>query len=421
MKLSKIIFAVLIISNIIGVTFVAKNKYAELEVKEQEVLKVHSELFKRSLESEIMVTEIVEEVLSINNGVLGEEDFYSLSKELSKTSISSTVAYIPDGVIKYLYPPERGKNVVGNNVFESKNDKVDSTRARDNDEIIISGPYILFQQTLGLIVRNPIFYDERFWGLVTVAIHADKLFAHVGLDSLELQGYEYELRAGDLIAKKSLEFDLNYAISQTIAVGTSSWTLYLYAKDKTDMVASDAMFWFLIFLFINFILYYAIQRFESTKEKLTEKLERDALTSAFNRVKLQKYYDESNNADFALFFIDLNKFKPVNDTYGHKVGDKLLKSYVERLRNELHAESIVARLGGDEFVVVTPNVKNIELVQTIKAKLLKLSELEFSIDDLQIGISASIGCVLSSEADSLEGLLTLADEKMYVEKGERAR
>ncbi len=421
MKLSKIIFAILIISNIIGVTFVAKNRYLELQLKEEEVLKVHSELFKRTLEHEIMVTEIVEEVLEINNGTILEEDFYSLAGVLAKNSVSSTVAYIPDGIIKYIYPPERGKHIVGNNVFESKNDKVDSTRARDNNEIIVSGPYILFQKTLGLIVRNPVFYKDKFWGLVTVAIIADQLFAHVGFDSLELQGYEYELAANDLIAKTSLNYEPKYAVSEKINVGTSSWTLSVYAKDKTDVVASDAMFWFLIFLFLNFILYYLIQRFELAKEKLTKKLECDNLTGAYNRLKLQKFYDENKDLEFALFFIDLNKFKPVNDNYGHKVGDKLLKAYVERLKNEMQAGTMTARLGGDEFVVLTPNVKDEILVQTIKSKLIKLSELEFLIDDLHIEISASIGCVLSSEADSLEGLLTIADEKMYAEKGKRAR
>ncbi len=432
MKLSKIIFALLILSNIIGVTFVAKNSYKELLASEQEMLKTHSEIFKRYLESEIKITEILKQTILVNKGFIHEDDFYALSEILAKNTVTSSIAYIPDGIIKYLAPKGSGKNVVGRNVMTSPNDMIDSKKARDTNQIIVSGPYELFQGTKGIVIRNPVYYNDIFWGIVTVAMFADNLYESIGLPSLERLGFEYQLskyttNSSDettrheehLVADRSDFFEHDHAVYVDIEVGSSVWKLALYAKDKTNLVASDAMFWFLIFLFINFILYYFITKFEQTKESLTRKLEFDALTGANSRLKLQQYYAQAKDIEFALFFIDLNKFKPVNDTYGHKVGDKLLKAYVERVRNEMKAETLIVRLGGDEFVILTPNVKDEQLVTIIKEKLIKISEIDFNIDSYKINISASIGTVLSHEADSLEALLTLADEKMYEQKSKR--
>ncbi len=430
MKISKVIFVILIISNIIGVTFVAKDRYNELLVSEQELLQVHTERLKRAVESEIMVTEIIDELVNINNGSIDEDDFYSLSEILSTSLVKSSIAYIPNGIIKYLYPPEFSEGVVGNNVLQSANDATDSIKARDTKKVVISGPYELFEGALGIVIRNPIYYEGKFWGLVTVALDANDLFDYVGFDTLKRQGYEFKLTtqsntSSETLATETEKYSSEDALSHTVAIGDSSWTLGLYTKGKTNIVVSDVMFWFLIFLFTIFILYYFMQRIETTKENLTKKLEHDSLTGAYSRIKLQKYYDTTKASlakkHFALFFIDLNKFKPVNDNYGHKVGDKLLKAYVERLKNEMKAETLIVRLGGDEFVVLTPHVDNDELCTIIKRKIITLSEVVFLIDSLQIHISASIGYVLSTEADTLETLLTLADEKMYSEKGEKAR
>ncbi len=421
MKISKIIFALLIISNIIGVTFVAKNRYEELLKNEQEILQSHAERLQRVIEAEVMVTEILEEVIKINKGTIEEDEFYRVSKILSRSLVSSSIAYIPDGVIKYLYPPEFSEGVVGRDVFTSPNDAKDSKIARDSNQVVISGPYELFENTMGIVVRNPVYYEGDFWGIVTVAIDAEALYQYVGLDLLERQGYEFTLETPSQLAARSNTYASDEAISEGIILGTSYWVLSLYAKDKKNLVASDVMFWFLIFLFINFILYYFLERLEKTKEKLIRRLENDSLTGAYNRYKLQKYYEASKDTPFALFFIDLNKFKPVNDNYGHKIGDKLLKAYVARLQKEMMANTFIARIGGDEFVVITPQVVDMSVAETIKRKLVHLSEQDFPIDKHIIQISASIGIVLSNETEDLEKLLTIADEKMYAEKGNKAR
>ncbi len=421
MKLSKIIFIILIISNVVGVTFVAMKKYDDLIKNEREILNLYSARLKHAIEAEIMVTEMIEEVIMMKEGYLSEAEFHKLGKIISTSLVKSSITYIPDGVIEYIYPPEFAEGVVGQDVFVSEKTAPDSIMARDSKNIVIQGPYELFEGSYGIVIRNPVYYDGKFWGLIAVAIDSEDLFRYVGLDFLEKQGYEFQLTTPKVLAKKSHAYGIEEAVFNNVQIDSIIWNFGLYIKDKTHIVVTDAMFWFLIFLFINFILYSLLQKFEKSKDYLARKLETDSLTGAYNRVKLNKYYEKEQGKAFALFFIDLNKFKPVNDNYGHKVGDKLLKAYTERLKNEMMADTLIVRIGGDEFIVVTPNVVDEVRAAKIKRKLVNLSEMEFAIDKLRINISASIGYVLSAEAGSLEALLAIADEKMYNEKANRAR
>ncbi len=419
MKLSKMVFILLIISNLIGVTLVAINTYNSLVNSEKEILELHATRLKNAIEAEIMVTDILDEVININSGKLSEEEFYRLGAIISSGVVKSSITYIPAGLIEYIYPPEFGEGVVGQNVFDSKITAPDSIKARDSKQTTIQGPYELFEGSAGIVIRNPVFYNGAFWGLIAVAIDAEDLFNYVGLGHLAQQGYEFNLANEDTTAQQSEEYVIGNATFMQMDIANTQWKLGLYVKNKSNIVATDAMFWFLIFLFINFILYYFLQKLEHSRDILAKKLEKDNLTGAYNRVKLIRFYEEAQAKPFALFFIDLNKFKPVNDNYGHKVGDKLLKAYVERLKNEMMNDTLILRLGGDEFVVITPNVKSINIAASIKTKLLVLSEAEFFIDGLSIYISASIGYVLSNEANNLEALLNIADKKMYAEKEKR--
>lgn len=113
--------------------------------------------------------------------------------------------------------------------------------------------------------------------------------------------------------------------------------------------------------------------------------------------------------------MDLNKFKEVNDTLGHPVGDLLLKEVARRIKTCLRSEDIVARLGGDEFAFV---LKDIDAYPMTKARqLLSLLEAVFTIDGKELYISASIGIALFPEHSiNKDELVRLADKAMYKAK-----
>lgn len=149
----------------------------------------------------------------------------------------------------------------------------------------------------------------------------------------------------------------------------------------------------------------------------------DALTGLPNRDLL---YDRLHQAQtlanrdgsqLALFFLDLDRFKEINDTLGHGSGDLLLKAVADRLKTCVRESDTVARLGGDEFIILLNSIRNAREVEAIAQKVLESLDKRFNIAGQDIFISTSIGVVLypNDSQDSMT-LLKQADMAMYSAK-----
>jgi diguanylate cyclase (GGDEF)-like protein/PAS domain S-box-containing protein len=146
----------------------------------------------------------------------------------------------------------------------------------------------------------------------------------------------------------------------------------------------------------------------------------DALTGLPNRSLLMKLVDHAlsvaqrSQAQASLLFVDLNRFKPINDTFGHSVGDRLLQQVATRFRDALRNEDILARLGGDEFVIGLFDLNESDCSSHVAQKLLASLEAPFLIDDHELKIGASIGIsTFPQDGDDSVTLLRLADIAMY--------
>ncbi|WP_271272160.1 bifunctional diguanylate cyclase/phosphodiesterase [Aliamphritea hakodatensis] len=149
----------------------------------------------------------------------------------------------------------------------------------------------------------------------------------------------------------------------------------------------------------------------------------DALTDLPNRLTGNDHLETmlqtvaEHNASLALFFIDLDNFKEVNDTLGHSAGDQLLRQVAERLLGTLREEDHLARLGGDEFTIVTGFMPDKDDAVTIAQKLLDCFTAPFTIGEQQIFAGASIGIAIYPEhGHTSELLLRNADAAMYQAK-----
>jgi diguanylate cyclase (GGDEF)-like protein len=152
----------------------------------------------------------------------------------------------------------------------------------------------------------------------------------------------------------------------------------------------------------------------------------DALTGLANRMLLDDRLDRSIEharrckSKVGLVMIDLDHFKPVNDSYGHAAGDRLLVTVAARLREAVRTSDTVARYGGDEFVLVIENVHNREDVERAVASVRTRLAAPVVDGDLQLSLSASIGIsVYPDDAIDASTLLRRADEAMYAAKKRR--
>jgi diguanylate cyclase len=149
---------------------------------------------------------------------------------------------------------------------------------------------------------------------------------------------------------------------------------------------------------------------------------RDALTSLPNRLALREWFEDRVAASqphhlTAVYCLDLDSFKPVNDTFGHPAGDILLKAVSERFSRMLRSKDIAARLGGDEFAVILHDLKTREEAWATAHRLRRSIAEPFDVRGDQVRISTCVGYVLSDGNHlDLDELLALADNALYAAK-----
>lgn len=165
-----------------------------------------------------------------------------------------------------------------------------------------------------------------------------------------------------------------------------------------------------------------------TQHKEAEKLVKyqanyDALTGLLNRnlfndrLARTLTVSQREHQSFALLFLDLDRFKWVNDTLGHRVGDFVLKETATRLTSAVRENDTVCRLGGDEFTIILPNLQNGLDAEIIAEKILNKLSQPYWLDEQEIKISASIGiAVYPEDGVDAEVLYRNADNAMYVAK-----
>ncbi len=146
----------------------------------------------------------------------------------------------------------------------------------------------------------------------------------------------------------------------------------------------------------------------------------DQLTSLPNRLLFKDRLLQSiqqakrTNKLFGLIFVDLDRFKHINDTLGHSFGDELLKVFSQRLTSRIRASDTVARLGGDEFVIIMQNLIEATDAEKIALDIVEYIRKPMLIYDQEIQITASLGVALYPlHDDSIDGLLQKADAAMY--------
>jgi diguanylate cyclase (GGDEF)-like protein/PAS domain S-box-containing protein len=121
-------------------------------------------------------------------------------------------------------------------------------------------------------------------------------------------------------------------------------------------------------------------------------------------------------------YIDLDRFKPVNDAHGHEVGDRALVTIASRLLSCIRRQDLVSRIGGDEFVVVLPRLKSYDELATVAERLLGEICKPIEVDNVVVEVTASIGFALfDGEADDPRSLVVKADVAMYAAKADPDR
>lgn len=262
----------------------------------------------------------------------------------------------------------------------------------------------------------------RAWREAVAVLRNDNLQAHVGtpwMEAMQRQGWESVLavpvrRAGSVWAVLVFVAPVRDAFNaQTLETCEQVCELLGHGLDELDLK----------------------QRLRTLQSEEAHRARHDALTGLPNRFALEQYLPQAMararrcGGVLAVGLIDLDDFKPVNDRFGHAVGDLLLQQLAQRMGGLLRAADFVARLGGDEFVVVIEGLEAGRTAQQLDAALGRLHravETDFDLGADRVGrIGLSMGLALHPEhGDDIAALLRNADSAMYevkAHKQQRAR
>lgn len=197
------------------------------------------------------------------------------------------------------------------------------------------------------------------------------------------------------VRKDGEHFHLTLSVSEAIAINSRCFTLLV--QDISERRAFEAQL-----------------AYQATHDTLTglpnRELYNDRLVQALAHASREEHI-------LALLFLDLDRFKCINDTLGHAVGDELLKAVAERIKSSLRQEDTLARIGGDEFTLILPTLHHVDGAALVAQNILNMLERPFSIDGQELFVSCSIGITFYPFDDNeASTLVKNADTAMYVAK-----
>ncbi len=426
MKASKVTYIIILI---VG-SFFAFLRFEELQKEDEAriefLLKNYSKSIENTVISSINVLYPLENSILRDNDEYTEEEFISVAEDFYNKDIHRCIYYLDGGIIRYIYSNNPNDQVaIGFNVFSDGNSTLEANYSKETGKITVSGPHKLYNGGLGIIARKPVYKDnnkDNFIGFASVIIAPQAFIKSIDIKNIEIIGYDYSIatinNGKEAVLVQSENYESTKAKIHDFNLGVTTWRLAIYNTSHLKSNLEALVILVLAYFLGATFAYIMLVRLEKRNEKQEENLCIDQLTKAYNRKMIDEYFEKNPQLEaFTLFYIDLDDFKPVNDNFGHEIGDKLLIAFTERAKANFKKATPFIRMGGDEFAIIIEQEYNDKMIQSTINRISNFANAPFYIDSHIIKISASIGVAqFPYDGDTMESLLSVADKKMYDDK-----
>lgn len=167
---------------------------------------------------------------------------------------------------------------------------------------------------------------------------------------------------------------------------------------------------------LGYFFLWQIKLGQNDQKKLRQKNETDSLTGIFTRARFFMDVGGVDASRCSVLMVDVDRFKSINDTYGHPLGDEVLVKTAERLRAACRSADILARYGGEEFIVCLPVTSNKTAKRCAERLRLSVAAVDVAVGDIRLAVTVSIGSASGTEGDSIDTLIARADKALLLAK-----
>jgi|GEM_PF-578052 len=418
-----------------------RNWQLEQESQLDEAGSVHAILLERQLSRYTVAAHLLGHKIRETNGDTGDFEAYA-NRVIEEIGGIANLQLAPNGIITHIHPLKGHEKALGYDIISNQFLQPGSMKAIESQRLTVIGPLNLVQGGTGILGRYPVFLPdgeggEKFWGLVSALIMLDDFLAASQLDYLTDQGYVYRLwRIATETGQKAVfagvaDQELTPpVVTTTVNLPNEEWFLDVafatpighypgYLSGITVTALLSVVLAWLAWFYLRLP-----ERLRSEVKTKTRQLETlafyDQLTGLPNR---KLFLDRLTHAihrqqrtqrPFALFYIDLDGFKLINDSLGHQIGDRLLEEVANRLALNIRKSDTAARIGGDEFTVLLVDIQPPTDVGLLARHLLSELAKPASIDNHTLSITVSIGITLCPhDGSDADRLLNNSDLAMY--------
>ena len=326
----------------------------------------------------IGVTDTLKQVVINGDGNINK--FYDIAANMMDDSIQS-IQIAPNGVVTEIYPEDVNESGKIDLINDSDRGEI-SRYARDNDTVIMQGPFELKQGGYGIAVRNPVYLKDEngqksFWGFTIVILKVPEIFSD-SVEALSNFGYKYSLQKCASPWDDTYEWvygskeALNDPVIYDFDVYGDKWRLEILPK--SGFYNNN----YLIYMFIGGVIIVLLLTgliaaliFINENRKNFKKLAvTDTLTGIYNRLgfddQVEQYMRQNPQKHCVMAMLDIDDFKLVNDVYGHAAGDGVLQKLAESMKQYFSKDVILGRNGGDEFSIFMPDCTVVEVKPFLK-------------------------------------------------------
>jgi diguanylate cyclase (GGDEF)-like protein len=384
-------------------------------------LSMISENITRQLSDAFAYAKVMEMLIRRNENTISQRRFVELTDlAMHNSPCIDSFMLAPNAVVTYIYPIGINSPAIGHDLLHDPNRRQATLEAIEADDVIAQGPVDAIQGGIKVFGRKAMTVKGEFWGLAIINVDFERLLETSGIFDKE-NPFDFVVVSYKPNGDRSYVYGAEklidaHDVSTIVSLNNLNWKISTRRPVTAASLLTDYGIYLLLSIIFGVLVYYLelyyLRRLQMSRT--------DMLTKTMNRAEFKRQVSRrmrQSGSKFALLVIDLDRFKEINDNYGHLAGDKVLVHIAKQISKVIRGTDMVSRLGGDEYMVFLDGMEDEVMLQSTVARIREMASQRLLYENNSLGVGISVGYALyPRDGKEFDHLYRLADERMYQEK-----